>query len=55
MSRRSAAERLRADGQPIGEVYLGREEIAARVAELGREIASAYVGRVPLLVAPQQH
>ena len=52
MSRRSAAERLRADGQPIGEVYLEREEIAARVAELGREIAAAYTGRMPLLVAP---
>jgi hypoxanthine phosphoribosyltransferase len=52
VSRRSAAERLRADGQPIGEVYLEREEIAARVAELGREIAAAYTGRMPLLVAP---
>lgn len=52
MSRQSAAERLRADGQPIGELYLGRDEIAARVAELGREIADAYLGRVPLLVAP---
>ena len=52
MSRRSAAERLRADGQPIGEVYLEREEIAARVVELGREIAAAYTGRMPLLVAP---
>jgi hypoxanthine phosphoribosyltransferase len=48
----TAAERLRADGQPIGEVYLGRAEIAARVAELGREIADAYTGRMPLLVAP---
>jgi hypoxanthine phosphoribosyltransferase len=52
VSRRSAAERLRADGQPIGEVYLEREEIAARVAELGREIAAAYTGCMPLLVAP---
>ena len=48
MSRRSAADRLRAAGQPIGELYLGRNEIAARVAELGREIAAAYTGRVPL-------
>jgi hypoxanthine phosphoribosyltransferase len=47
-----AAERLRAQGQPIGDVYLDRAEIAARVAELGREIASAYDGRLPLLVAP---
>ena len=52
MSRRTAADRLRAAGQPIGELYLGRDEIAARVAELGREIAAAYTGRVPLLVAP---
>ena len=48
----SAAERLRAQGQPIGEIYLGRDEIAARVAELGAKIATAYAGRVPLLVAP---
>jgi hypoxanthine phosphoribosyltransferase len=52
VSRRSTADRLRDAGQPIGELYLGREEIAARVAELGREIAAAYAGRVPLLVAP---
>ena len=52
MSRRSAADRLRAAGQPIGELYLGRDEIAARVAELGREIAAAYTARLPLLVAP---
>jgi hypoxanthine phosphoribosyltransferase len=52
VSRQSTAERLRADGQPIGELYLGRDEIAARVAELGREIAAAYAKRVPLLVAP---
>ena len=52
MSRRTAADRLRAAGQPIGELYLGRDEIASRVAELGREIAAAYAGRVPLLVAP---
>lgn len=49
---RSAAERLRAEGQPIGELYLGRDEIAARVAELGREIAAVYAGSLPLLVAP---
>jgi hypoxanthine phosphoribosyltransferase len=47
-----AAARLRADGQPIGDVYLGRAEIAARVAELGRELAAVYDGRLPLLVAP---
>ena len=48
----SSAERLRAAGQPIGAVYLDRGQIAARVAELGREIAAAYAGRLPLLVAP---
>jgi hypoxanthine phosphoribosyltransferase len=48
----SAAERLRSDGQPIGEVYLGRDEITARVAELGREIAAVYAHSLPLLVAP---
>jgi hypoxanthine phosphoribosyltransferase len=33
-------------------VYLTREEIAARVVELGREIAAAYDGLDPILVAP---
>jgi len=33
-------------------VYLSREKIARRVAELGLEIAAAYKGRDPLLVAP---
>ena len=41
-----------ADGHPIGEVYLTREEIARRVAELGVELAAAYDGLEPLLVAP---
>jgi hypoxanthine phosphoribosyltransferase len=49
---RTAAERLRAEGQPIGDVYLGREQIAARVGELGREIGEAYGDTLPLLVAP---
>lgn len=48
----AAAARLRAEGQPIGDVYLGRSEIAMRVAELGSEIAAVYDGRLPLLVAP---
>jgi hypoxanthine phosphoribosyltransferase len=47
-----AAARLRADGEPIGDVYIGRDVIAARVAELGAEIGAAYAGRLPLLVAP---
>ena len=33
-------------------MYLSREEIADRVAELGRELARDYDGRQPLLVAP---
>jgi hypoxanthine phosphoribosyltransferase len=48
----TAAERLRAEGQPIGDVYLGRDQIAARVTELGRAIGAAYGERMPLLVAP---
>ena len=36
----------------VGAVYLTREEIAARVAELGAEIASAYDGLDPVLIAP---
>ena len=48
----STAERLRAAGQPIGDVYLTCEQIAMRVAELGREIGAAYAGSLPLLVAP---
>jgi hypoxanthine phosphoribosyltransferase len=48
----TAAERLRAQGQPIGAVYLDRREIAARVQELGRLLEARYAGRLPLLVAP---
>jgi hypoxanthine phosphoribosyltransferase len=43
---------LRALGHPIGAVYLSREAIAERVAELGTELARAYTDRNPLLVAP---
>ena len=43
---------LAADGHPIGEVYLTRDEIHRRVGELGAELADAYAGREPLLVAP---
>jgi hypoxanthine phosphoribosyltransferase len=38
--------------RPVGEIYLTREEIARRVGELGEELATAYAGRQPLLVAP---
>src|ERR687898_572948 len=43
---------LAAEGHPIGEVSLTRDEIGRRVAELGAELADAYAGREPLLVAP---
>jgi hypoxanthine phosphoribosyltransferase len=33
-------------------VYLTRDEIAARVAELGRELSNAYSTHLPVLVAP---
>jgi hypoxanthine phosphoribosyltransferase len=36
----------------IGDVYLTRREIAARVRELGAELAGDYAGRAPLLIAP---
>ncbi len=45
-------EELRAQGHPIGAVYLSRHEIARRVAELGGDLAASYAGRNPLLVAP---
>ena len=36
----------------VGVVHLSRQEIAARVAELGNEIATAYEGLDPILIAP---
>lgn len=36
----------------MGEVYLSHEEIATRVAELGRLLAEDYDSREPVLVAP---
>ena len=47
-----AAAPLRPDAQPLGEVYLSREEIAARVGQLGEQISADYAGGEPLLVAP---
>ena len=44
--------RLRSTAGRVADVYLQREEIAARVAELGAEIAGDYEGRNPLFVAP---
>jgi hypoxanthine phosphoribosyltransferase len=43
---------LRSEHGEVGDVYLTREQIAARVAELGVEIARDYVGLDPLLIAP---
>ena len=40
-------ERLSAD---IQEIYLGKDEIQARVATLGQQISADYEGRFPLLV-----
>ena len=36
----------------VGDVYLGRDAIAARVGELGEEIATAYADLDPILIAP---
>ena len=46
-----------AGGQPsangaVGDVYLTRDEIASRVAELGEEVANRYDGLDPILIAP---
>ena len=35
----------------LGEIYVAADEIRARVAELGAEIARDYEGREPMLVA----
>jgi hypoxanthine phosphoribosyltransferase len=41
----------RAARDPVGEVFLSRDELAARVDELADEISRDYAGREPLLVA----
>jgi hypoxanthine phosphoribosyltransferase len=43
---------LRSEHGDVGDVYLTRAQIAARVAELGAEIARDYTGLDPLLIAP---
>jgi len=43
---------LRSEHGEVGAVYLTRAEIAARVAELGTEIARDYDGLDPILIAP---
>jgi hypoxanthine phosphoribosyltransferase len=42
----------RSENGDVGAVYLARDEIAARVAELGAEIGREYSGLDPVLVAP---
>ena len=46
------ASRNRSDSGEVGAVYLTRAEIAARVRELGVEIARDYAGLDPILIAP---
>jgi hypoxanthine phosphoribosyltransferase len=43
---------VRSDQGDLGPVYLSRAQIAARVAELGGEIARDYAGLDPILIAP---
>jgi hypoxanthine phosphoribosyltransferase len=43
---------MRSEHGEIGDVYLTRTQIAARVAELGAEIARDYSGLDPILIAP---
>jgi hypoxanthine phosphoribosyltransferase len=45
-------EPRRSENGEVGAVYLTRDEIAARVTELGEEIAREYAGLEPILVAP---
>ena len=46
------ASQHRPENGEVGDVYLTRAEIAARVAELGAEIARDYAALEPILVAP---
>jgi hypoxanthine phosphoribosyltransferase len=50
----AASERRPAvsDHGEVGAVYLSRQQIAARVAELGEQITEDFAGLEPLLVAP---
>ena len=48
----SAVDPLRAQGHPIGDVYLSRQAIGDRVAELGAELATELAGLNPILIAP---
>ena len=46
------ADRREPENGVVGDVYLSRDAIAARVGELGEEIATAYAGLDPILIAP---
>jgi hypoxanthine phosphoribosyltransferase len=47
-----ASSAIPSDQGDLGSVYLSRAQIAARVAELGDEIAGDYAGLDPILIAP---
>jgi len=46
------ADAHEAENGVVGDVFLSRDAIAHRVAELGQEIGSAYADLDPLLIAP---
>ena len=46
------SEQCQSDHGAVGDVYLTRTQIGARVGELGVEIARDYTGLDPLLIAP---
>ena len=52
MASQPRSEQRRSENGEVGGVYLTRAEIAARVAELGAEIARDYTGLDPILIAP---
>jgi hypoxanthine phosphoribosyltransferase len=46
------ARDIQSEHGAVGPVYLTRTQIAARVCELGAELARDYAGREPILIAP---
>jgi hypoxanthine phosphoribosyltransferase len=46
------ADRREPENGIVGDVYLSRDAIAARIGELGEEIAAAYADLDPILIAP---
>jgi hypoxanthine phosphoribosyltransferase len=46
------ADKREPENGVVGDVYLSRDAIAARVGELGEEIATAYADLDPILIAP---